>query len=142
MTELRFPKTDEEKIENQAIQMARETLGNKARCWRCQKPVGRENLTLKWVKRLNQQRSLCEECVPLKDEPLDGEDDVTSVKLRRPYVRKAIEHTASISAEIAKFPPPVKECLNCDSNLFYVLRGGIIKCSGCGMEFNVRMNMK
>jgi hypothetical protein len=86
--DLVFPKTDNGQQENPVIAAARKSLQLRkpkteakpektksavAKCWRCKDPVGKAGLTQKWIRELNAQRWLCENCVPLKDEPYEGE---------------------------------------------------------------------
>jgi len=91
-SDLRFPKTENDTVENSAVLMARESLKRKSKkvdevevkkkhqcraCWRCKNPVGRENLTQKWIRRLNAQRFICADCIPLKDEEFEAQQIVT-----------------------------------------------------------------
>jgi len=86
MKELRYPNVKDES-EDPALVMARNSLKRKTpepkvkakkgvrTCWRCQEPVGKENLTQKWIRRLNAQRFLCDDCIPLKDEVIPGREN-------------------------------------------------------------------
>jgi len=100
-SELRFPNVKEES-EDPALVMARNSLKRKTSepvvkikkgvrvCWRCQEPVGKENLTQKWIRRLNAQRYLCDMCIPLKDEIIPGREN----EEHRPATVKAESKTS------------------------------------------------
>ncbi len=149
--DLRYGNSGNEVKEDPAILMARKTLAGKRygggptpKCYGCGKEYEQMNNELKlvYLPKVKQQRKLCPDCLPLRDE-IERKDEPK--KQRIPDEPEAViplradrkEPIKPLSAEIAKLPPPVKECLNCDSNLFYLLRGGIIKCSECGTEFKV-----
>lgn len=142
MNELRFGNSGNEIKEDPAVIMARKTLAGKKyaggpipKCYGCGKAYeqGTKELRLVYLPMVKQQRKLCPDCMPLRDEIGRREEDCKSVNI--PVENRKPDGAMPLSAEIAKFPPPVKECLNCDCNLFYLLRGGIIKCSGCGTEY-------
>ena len=145
MEELRFGKTNSEIDEDPAVLMARKTMkeymvdskeekpkGPAPKCYGCGQEFeqGSKDLKLIYIKNIHSSRKLCPECIKHKDdipERIEGRPErkpVTNAKLN-PELQNGIE-----TAEPAK-----KECLNCDCKLFFLLRGGVIKCSGCGTEF-------
>lgn len=44
---------------------------------------------------------------------------------------------SAVAALPCPTPAPYKECLVCDGKMFYLLKGGILKCAGCGLEFKL-----
>lgn len=158
--ELRFPNVKDDK-EDPAIASARNSLKRKtpdpvvkvrkgvATCWRCQESVGKENLTQKWIRRLNAQRWLCDLCIPLKDEVIPGRENEeyrpSPVKKKEAPPRPAIAWVGTeepcIASEAKKIHSgdliKFKECFKCDNTLFYVMKGGVVKCSECEAEYNL-----
>lgn len=157
-SELRFPNVKGD-AEDPALVSARNSLRRKApepvvkvkkgmkTCWRCQEPVGKENLTQKWIRRLNAQRWLCDMCIPLKDEIIPGRENEEyrpapvknpvkqpekAVVVKSNYIEK-YQVFKTHSGDLIKF----KECFKCDNTLFYVMKGGVVKCSECEAEYNL-----
>lgn len=145
MNELRFGKQSDEVKEDPAVLMARKTMkdfmgerrekakGPCPKCYGCglEFEQGSKELKLVYVKSIAQSRKLCPDCIKHKDDiPARVEpENKTVTKIRiNPATTEKVE-----TAEPAK-----KECLNCDCKLFFLLRGGIIKCSGCGTEFRIK----
>lgn len=77
MEELRFGKTDDEVQEDPAVIMARKTLAGKKyagglipKCYGCGKTYeqGTKELRFVYLPLVKQQRKLCPDCMPLRDE--------------------------------------------------------------------------
>lgn len=156
--ELRFPNVKEES-EDPALVMARNSLKRKTpepvvkikkgvrTCWRCQEPVGKENLTQKWIRRLNAQRYLCDDCIPLKDEIIPGrENEEYRPAPVKNVVKQPMKADVVKSNDIEKYQVKrinsgdlikFKECFKCDNALFYVMKGGVVKCSECETEYSL-----
>ncbi|PKL17888.1 MAG: hypothetical protein CVV49_08910 [Spirochaetae bacterium HGW-Spirochaetae-5] len=157
--ELRYPNVKDES-EDPALVMARNSLKRKTpepkvkakkgvkTCWRCKEPVGKENLTQKWIRRLNAQRFLCDTCIPLKDEATPWTENE---EYRPSPVKEKVTVVTESDSEIKSLKPgpiytikknrsdliKVKECFKCDCTLFFVMKGSIVKCSQCESEYNL-----
>jgi len=134
MSELRYPNVKDES-EDPALVMARNSLKRKTpepevkakkgvrTCWRCKEAVGKENLTQKWIRRLNAQRFLCDDCIPFKDEIIPGReneeyrpspvkvDSKTSNK-RGPYKSKEVVTVLEYQGErheLTRIPAGIKQ---------------------------------
>lgn len=164
MKKLLFPKIEEK--EDPAILAARKSLSGakkempaeektksvkhrgkrykKSTCWRCGKPYSRADLKPKWIRRISQQRLLCQNCIPFKDEEYNGADTIIEFKNIPVDEDEVIVLGEPDNIKDIKFPPglieihePVKECIKCDSTLFFLLRGGVVRCAGCGVKYQI-----
>jgi hypothetical protein len=161
--ELRFPNVKEES-EDPALVAARNSLKRKTpepvvrakrgmkTCWRCQEPVGKQNLTQKWIRRLNAQRYLCDDCIPFKDEVIPGRENEeyrpspynpppVKITVKKPEKALIVKSDDTEKYQVKKIHSgefiKFKECFKCDSTLFYVMKGGVVKCSECETEYNL-----
>lgn len=157
MTDLRFPNVKDDN-EDAALVMARKSLvrktpepkvkakGGMATCWRCKESVGGANLKQKWIRRLNAQRYLCEDCIPYKDEEFTGRPEAANpapakITVKQPDKSLSVKSEVTEPYQVKKIHSgdfiKFKECFKCDNTLFYVMGGGVVKCSGCESEYQI-----
>jgi hypothetical protein len=141
--DLIFPKSTEDK-EDPAILSARKALqrggarGRKPHCFICQREFSGEELTTTYSRVYSRMVKLCPKC-------LEHKNDYTYISGFDPEVlppaseKYEVDEVAVVSTVITQLPPPIKECMSCDSNLFYLLRDSVVKCSKCGQEYRIGM---
>jgi hypothetical protein len=142
--DLIFPKSTDDK-EDPAILSARKTLqrggarGRKPHCFVCQGEFTSEELVSAYSKVYSRMAKFCPKCLPHKNDYtyISGFDPEVLPPASSTEFKYDVDEVAAVSAVITKLPPPVKECMSCDSNLFYLLRGSVVKCSKCGQEYRI-----